>query len=197
MTGYATIDGVQPKAIDKFLDDKDNRTVHGRAPKFGMMYRGFAIEPKRDFGKDGVYQYGMYTKEGFVVTDGGMCNVMPAATWFRTVESAMRAIDDLIDSQVMARVGSGEHPFWALNRFRRESEERAPELALLLQALYSTLDWSKVNTETEELLPRVQALLNQIDDNCDTRDTVHDFASGEKTRVGPRVTGRFGLGARG
>ena len=63
-----------------------------------MTYR---ICIKRDFGPGpghwlpgagnvGTGKYG-FVKSGFVVTNGG-CNVMPGAAWFRTVESAMRAI---------------------------------------------------------------------------------------------------------
>lgn len=64
-----------------------------------MRYR---IVPKRDFGSGpgywlpgagsvGTEKYG-HVKRGFVVTDG-LCNIMPGATWFRTIPDAMLAIN--------------------------------------------------------------------------------------------------------
>jgi hypothetical protein len=61
----------------------------------------YRIVPKRDFGNGpgfwlpnagdvGTKRYG-WVKSGFVVTDG-MCNIMPGATWFRTVAEAHRAL---------------------------------------------------------------------------------------------------------
>lgn len=54
-----------------------------------MRYR---IVPKRDFGGRGFYVRGGWVRHGFVVTDG-LCNIMPAATWFETIPEAMRALD--------------------------------------------------------------------------------------------------------
>ena len=59
-------------------------------------YRGFTIEPKRDFGPTGFYINGTFTKIGYVVVKDG-CNAMPGATWFHTIESAKEAVDVLID----------------------------------------------------------------------------------------------------
>lgn len=64
----------------------------------------YRIVPKRDFGSGpgfwlpgagdhGTAKYG-FVKRGFVVTDG-IRNVMPGATWFRTVADAFAAIADL------------------------------------------------------------------------------------------------------
>ncbi len=59
-------------------------------------YRGFTVEPKRDFVGSGFYINGKFTKRGYVVVKDG-CNAMPGATWFHTIESAKEAIDILID----------------------------------------------------------------------------------------------------
>lgn len=72
-----------------------------------QRYRLFLIEPKRDFGPHGYLSDGKVIKEGWVVTDG-MCNVMPGATWFSTVNEAEHAIDVLI-----AVRGSAEM-FWEI-----------------------------------------------------------------------------------
>jgi hypothetical protein len=77
-----------------------------------LNYRGFAVEPKRDFGSVGFYIGGRFIKEGFVVVKGGS-NVMPGATWFRTIESAKHAIDVFID------VDGDAHKFWT--RLRGEA----------------------------------------------------------------------------
>ena len=61
-----------------------------------LDYRGFTVEPKRDFGQSGFYIGGKFVKRGFVVTKGG-CNAMPGATWFLSVEDATQAIDTFID----------------------------------------------------------------------------------------------------
>lgn len=66
----------------------------------------YRIVPKRDFGsgngfrlpitdENGVTKYG-WVKSGWIVTDG-FCNVMPAATWFRTIPDAIRALGIWLD----------------------------------------------------------------------------------------------------
>lgn len=66
----------------------------------------YRIVPKRDFGSGpgywlpnagphGTGRYG-YVKHGFVVTDG-LCNIMPAAAWFRSIPDAMDALRILIE----------------------------------------------------------------------------------------------------
>ena len=68
------------------------------------MATSFRIVPKRDFGsgkgfwvagagETGTGRFG-FVKHGFVVTDG-CCNIMPGATWFRTVSEAIEALDIL------------------------------------------------------------------------------------------------------
>jgi len=69
----------------------------------------YRIVPKQDFGSGpgywmpgvpggvGTGSYG-FVKSGFVVTDG-MCNVMPGATWFRTVAEAFAGIAALEKSE--------------------------------------------------------------------------------------------------
>jgi len=58
-------------------------------------YRGFTIEPKRDFGKYGYRVNGKMVREGFVAVKD-FCNPMPGATWFLTVEEAKDGIDKYI-----------------------------------------------------------------------------------------------------
>jgi hypothetical protein len=61
----------------------------------------FRIVPKRDFGSGpgywmpnagttGTGKYG-FVKHGYVVTDG-LCNIMPAATWFQSIPEALDAL---------------------------------------------------------------------------------------------------------
>lgn len=58
----------------------------------GTEMAKYRIVPKRDFGSGpGFYIRGQYVKSGFVVTDG-LCNIMPGATWFRTIPEAMAAL---------------------------------------------------------------------------------------------------------
>lgn len=75
----------------------------------------YRIVPKRDFGSGkgfwckgagttGTDNYG-WVKSGFVVTDG-ICNIMPGATWFRTIHEAMAAID------VFVSVRGNANEFW-------------------------------------------------------------------------------------
>jgi hypothetical protein len=181
--------GVKPLPAADFRDDRhDNRSI--RMARGAVTYRGFTIKEKGDFGSgSGHFIRGMYVSHGYVVTDGGIINVMPAATWFLTVEDAMRAIDDLITSANMRRQTS-EHPFWALHRFRANAEERAPELALLLQRV---MDNKEVFYDLDDDLQQAIAYtLGRIDDNCDMRPT-RGPVGGPWTRDGERVTGRFGM----
>jgi len=60
------------------------------------QYRGFTIQPKRDFDRNGFFIKGRVIREGFVVVRDGL-NVMPAATWFFTVGHAKTGIDILIE----------------------------------------------------------------------------------------------------
>lgn len=58
-------------------------------------YRGYIIEPKKDFGPGGYLSEGRIIRSGFIAVKDD-CNAMPGATWFETVEEAMDAIDTLI-----------------------------------------------------------------------------------------------------
>lgn len=173
------------------LPEDGNRTVR-LGPGGKVVYRGYAIEPKRDFGGQGHLIYAHEVKHGYVVTDGGIVNVMPGATWFLTVVDAMRAIDDLITSESLGPGPTGEHPFWALHRFRNNCEERAPELATLLQEIVNGLDPVKTDPRLQGVIGSATALLDQIDANCDRRDTIREVG-GEARKVGERQTGRFGF----
>lgn len=67
----------------------------------------YKIVIKRDFGPYGYWnpKTRQNEKKGFVVTDG-FCNIMPGATWFRTVEEAMGAI------RIFDEVGGDAAAFW-------------------------------------------------------------------------------------
>ena len=73
-----------------------------------LRKRKYRIVPKRDFGSGpGYFIKGKFVKSGFVVTDGGICNVMPGATWFLTVADAMRAL------RIWIEVGFNADLFWS------------------------------------------------------------------------------------
>lgn len=74
----------------------------------------YRIVPKRDFGRQGFLINGKWIKSGFVVTDG-FCNIMPGATWFLSIEDAMRAV------RVYATVKGDAQLFW---KRIREADER-------------------------------------------------------------------------
>ena len=67
----------------------------------------YKIVIKRDFGPYGYWnpQTRRTEKKGFVVTDG-VCNIMPGAAWFRTVEDAMRAV------RIFVETGGDASAFW-------------------------------------------------------------------------------------
>lgn len=183
---------VIPLHAEKFRDEKHNRTIR-MVGKFDgkVTYRGYAIVEKRDFGH-GFLISAFRVKHGYVVTDGGMINVMPGATWFLTVAAAMRAIDDLIVADSLGE-RDGEHPFWALSRFRQNAEERAVELATMLQEIVDDIgEPTPFDVVSADIFNRAKALLDQIDDNCDMRPTIH-LPDGKVQRQGERTTGRFGL----
>lgn len=78
-------------------------------------YRGFTIQPKRDFGDNGFWssEHRCKVNAGWVITDGGIVNVVPGAMWAWTIEQTKEIIDDLI-----AVGGEGNATeFW--NRRRR------------------------------------------------------------------------------
>lgn len=82
--------------------------------------RRWRIVPKRDFGSGpGFWIDGQWVKTGYVVTDG-ICNVMPGATWFRTVARASEAL--VIYVEVAAAGGDAEE-FW--RRIREKYPPRA------------------------------------------------------------------------
>lgn len=69
-----------------------------------IRYRGFLIEPKRDFGRYGFIIKGKVVKKGWLAVfppghkyEG--CNAMPGATWAVTVPEAKRMIDAYIKAR--------------------------------------------------------------------------------------------------
>jgi len=88
-----------------------------------VEYRGFTVEPKRDFGPTGFYIKGRFVKLGYVVVKDG-CNAMPGATWFGTIEDAKEAIDVLIDvggDDIWNPAAGHAEKFWERMHARRES----------------------------------------------------------------------------
>lgn len=78
-----------------------------------LKYKNYTIVEKRDFGSGpGYWITGFHVKHGYVVTDGGIINVMPGATWFLTVEDAKAAIDILL-------VSGESQKFWDLWELRK------------------------------------------------------------------------------
>ena len=58
-------------------------------------YKGYTIEPKRDFGKRGFLINGKEVKKGYVVVGKHGTNAMPSATWFQTIKEAKKGINVL------------------------------------------------------------------------------------------------------
>jgi len=65
------------------------------ADAYRLKYRGYTIQLLRH-GTQWHLIDGLPCVAGYVVTDGGICNVMPGATWFETVKQAKHGIDCLI-----------------------------------------------------------------------------------------------------
>jgi len=88
-----------------------------------VEYRGHQIKPKLDFDNQPFVINGMAVDSGWVVIKHG-ANVMPAATWFTTIDEAVEAIDILIDlggtlKPDMTRVGNLDtDEFWNRMRYR-------------------------------------------------------------------------------
>jgi hypothetical protein len=61
------------------------------------MKKKYRIAIKRDFGRYGWWdsQTRSNRYDGFVVTNGGIINVMPGACWFKTIEDAFIGIEAL------------------------------------------------------------------------------------------------------
>ena len=94
-------------------------------------YRGFRIQPKRDFGRYGYWssEHRANINAGWVVCYGSGsyrgCNAAPGATFAWTLKAARDMIDDMIDAGILGECnhpeseGSAYH-FWKLNRLRHE-----------------------------------------------------------------------------
>jgi hypothetical protein len=78
----------------------------------------YKIKVKRDFGKFGWYDSETRSnrRDGFVVTDG-ICNVIPGACWFKTIEDAMVG--------VQAHMMSGDTMEWHSTYAKLKSEKNA------------------------------------------------------------------------
>lgn len=183
---------------DNYRDEYGNRAI--RMDGNRVTYRGLTIAEKTDFGPHGYRIHGFQVKHGYVVTDGGLLNMMPGATFFLTVEDAMIGIDDLITAQKLVKADAhftDEHPFWKLNRFRHNAEQRAAELAMTLDVLLTAIEDSidrPISVMNRLITARQHGkkLVDQINDNCDTR-TRRGPPGGPYTREGPPTAGRFGI----
>jgi hypothetical protein len=99
-----------------------------------FTHKGYEIQPKQDFAPLGYLHEGRYIKDGYIVVRGG-CNVMPDATWFLTIESAIAHINYLIEAN-----GDVEK-FWRLSKGEPEPDEpqRAEDLSDELSDVQSVL----------------------------------------------------------
>ena len=83
-------------------------------------YRGFLINPLRHH--QPFYIDGEFVHFGYNVCSGdGWINVMPGATWFRSIEDAKEGVDDLIEAGGMPVAPYDGEPgvaqrFWKLNQ---------------------------------------------------------------------------------
>lgn len=60
------------------------------------VYRGFTIQPKRDFGSTPYFLDGRNVWHGWNVVSQDGCNALPGATWGRTIADARRLADCLL-----------------------------------------------------------------------------------------------------
>lgn len=68
-------------------------------PEPTISYRGYIIEPKRDFGPYGYRGDGGHViRVGFLAVKDG-CNATPGAGWYTSIAQARRGIDALIAAQ--------------------------------------------------------------------------------------------------
>lgn len=93
-------------------------------PEFGlndrMTWCGYTVKRKQDFGQ--------YQKDrvGYVVTDGGIINVMPGGAWFESVADAKKGIAALELAKRIApdnrahSDGCDGHFFWMLMELTRK-----------------------------------------------------------------------------
>lgn len=86
--------------------------------------RKYKIKVNRDFGRYGWYDAETRTcnrRDGFVVTDG-LCNIIPGACWFKTIEDAMLGIK--------AHIISGDTAEWHQTYARLNAERKALKNAM-------------------------------------------------------------------
>ncbi len=120
-------------------------------------YRGYTIQPKLDFDTSAHLINGRYIGLGFVVTNGGIVNVMPGGAWFESEREAQIAIDVLIETRGDAGA------FWQkLQEYRVPSEYemrlRNEAVAELSRLFY---DGSLRDTSIE---PHIHTILGKLGD---------------------------------
>lgn len=79
-----------------------------------VEYRGYRVYRKRDFGRLGNWNEDG-TPKGYVITDG-ICNVMPGATWSKTLDGAINLVDNLITTA--ERADGNSDVFWYITHKR-------------------------------------------------------------------------------
>jgi hypothetical protein len=117
------------------------------APSYKVAYAGYTIKTVEHH--TGFLIDGHKVHHGYVACDeNGFTNVMPAATWFLTVEDAKEAIDDLIatnlnqgrpagigDARTADHPDFDSHEFWSRVRARKAAKSNAVRMAVLLMKL--------------------------------------------------------------
>ncbi len=103
-------------------------------PRTKHTHKGYNIKPKLDFGFQPHLIDGKLAMTGFVVTDAkDLCNVMPGATWFQTVERAKEAIDILLECGGNPNIWDAQcnhEEFWKMIRQNRSASKQAATLGV-------------------------------------------------------------------
>jgi hypothetical protein len=86
-------------------------------PDIRIDYNGFVIVPKLDFGGGAFFIKGTKVMRGYIVSNGGITNVMPGATWFQSIIEARVAVD------ILTSVGGNSQLFWLKLRGLQGLEE--------------------------------------------------------------------------
>ena len=83
-----------------------------KVPDICVIYQGYQITPKRDFGNTPFLSASGECQKGYVICDD-YCNVMPGATWAASVLEAKAMIDCWIEANF------DNNKFWELLRERQ------------------------------------------------------------------------------
>jgi len=111
-------------------------------------YKGYNINPKRDFGSYGFLIKEKTVSKGFVVTDKHNVNVMPGATWFQTIKDAKNGINVLIKY--------GEKNFW--KGLKKEDKKMSELLEMIEQLEIGKLDKKLLREWVKDLREQIKFL---------------------------------------